>query len=88
MLKKFYKICCQDNSKMIFKKREKIFLIIFFLYIHIKMHVDEHFFDTIKTLFILLRLSFTFAVNFIKGEIFFPIQHFILSTWYHEYIEI
>ena len=51
------------------------------------MHVDEHFFDTIKTLFILPRLSFTFAVNFIKGEIIFPIQHFILSTWYHEYIE-
>ena len=44
------------------------------------------FFDATKTFF-LPELSFTFAVNFFKGEIYFQKKLLILSKWYHEYIK-
>ena len=43
--------------------------------------------STTKTDFILPELSFTFAVNFFKGEIYFQKPLLILSTWYQEYSE-
>ena len=51
----------------------------FLLFICIIFELVEDIFDTTKTFFFILpELSFTFAVNFFKGEIYFQKQLLIL----------
>ena len=49
--------------------------------------VEDIFWHNKDSFLILPELSFTFSVNFFKGEIYLQKLLLIISTWYHEYIE-
>ena len=56
-------------------------------YLWVTWIVEDIFWHNKDSFLILPELSFTFAVNFFKGEIHLQKQLLIISAWYHEYIE-